>query len=94
MGTRHPLLTALLVLLFVADVFTDIATGVELVLNDHYAEGLAVLGLVALPVVLSVVAELLRGCVYSECCGEACTDWIPLMFYHIYTLIMAIGKFY
>ena len=66
----------------------DISTGVELVLNDHYAWGVAVLSLVLLPMTVSIVAELMRGCVYSGCCGEASTDWIPLIFYHVYTVIM------
>ena len=35
-GCRHPFTTLLLVVLFVLDVFTDIATGVELILNDYY----------------------------------------------------------
>ena len=85
---RHPILTFLLVLLFVTDIASDICTGVELILNDHLSWGFAVLGVVAAPVVLSIVAELLRGCVYSGCCGEASTDWIPLIFYHLYTVIM------
>ena len=66
----------------------DISCGIELLLNDHYAWGVAVLSLVLFPVVVSILAELLRGCVYSGCCGEASTDWIPLIFYHIYTVIM------
>lgn len=88
MGSRHPLLTGLLVTLFVMDVFTDVATGVELILNDHYSWGMAVLGLVALPMIVAIVAEVLRGCIYSGCCGESTTDWIPLIFYHLYTVIM------
>lgn len=88
MSCYKKLCTTFLILLFVLDVFTDISTGVELILNDHFYWGLAVLGLVLLPVVVAVVAELLRGCIYSGCCGEASTDWIPLIFFHIYTLIM------
>ena len=84
MGSRHPLLTALLVTLFVLDVASDVGTGIELILNDHYSWGCAVLGLVALPVVLAIVAEVLRGCIYGGCCGESTTDWIPLIFYHLY----------
>jgi len=42
--TRHPLATLLLAALFALDVATDVSAGVELVLNDHYAWGLAVLG--------------------------------------------------
>jgi hypothetical protein len=34
-GCRHPLATLLLVFLVVADVFSDVSTGVELILNDH-----------------------------------------------------------
>lgn len=88
MSTRHPFFTFCLVLLFVLDVATDISTGVELILNDHNGWGILVLGFVMFPVVMSIVAELLRGCVYSGCCGEASTDWIPLIFYHLYTVIM------
>ena len=66
----------------------DISTGIELILNDHYAWGVAVLSLVLFPMAVSIIAELMRGCVYSGCCGEASTDWIPLIFYHIYTVIM------
>ena len=88
MGLKHPLATTLLIGLFVLDVATDIATGIELILNDHNEWGYAVLALVALPVVVAILAELMRGCIYAGCCGEATTDWIPLMFYHLYTVIM------
>ncbi len=88
MGTRHWACTALLSALFVLDVASDVATGVELLLNDHHAWGLAVLGVVALPLVLALLGEILRGCIYTGCCGEASTDWIPLIFYHLYTVIM------
>lgn len=88
MGSKHPFVTLLLISLFVLDVATDIATGIELILNDHHAWGYLVLALVVFPVFVSIVAELLRGCIYSGCCGEATTDWIPLIFYHLYTVIM------
>ena len=88
MSGRHPLFTFLLVGLFVLDITTDIGTGIELILNDHHGWGILVLGFVGFPAVMTIVAELLRGCVYSGCCGEASTDWIPLIFYHLYTLIM------
>lgn len=86
--SSHPLATTLLLLLFVLDVGTDVATGLELVLNDHYYYGWTVLGLVLLPVVVSILAQLLRTCVYGGCCGETNTHWIPLMFYHPYTAFM------
>ena len=86
--SRHPIATTLLLLLFVLDVATDVATGIELVLNDYYLCGWAVLGLVILPVAAAIVAELLRVCVYGGCCGEASTRWIPLIFYHFYTAFM------
>ncbi len=86
--SRHPLATTLLLLLFVLDVATDVATGVELVLNDHYLWGWTVLGLVFLPNVVAILGELARACVYGGCCGEANTRWIPLILYHIYTAFM------
>jgi len=45
-GCKHPFLTLLLVGLFVADVFTDVATGIELILNDHLLWGYCVLAIV------------------------------------------------
>lgn len=86
--SRHPLATTLLLLLFVLDVATDVATGIELLLNDHYLYGWTVLGLVLLPVGVAILAELLRACVYGGCCGESTTRWIPLIFYHFYTAFM------
>lgn len=85
---RHPLATTLILLVFLLDVGSDVATGVELVLNDHYFYGWAVIGLVLLPNVLAILAELLRGCVYGGCCGEASTHWIPLIFYHFYSAFL------
>ena len=87
-GCRHPFLTLVLVVLFSFDVFTDVATGVELILNDHHVWGWSVLGLVLLPVVVAILGELFRACIYGGCCGETTTDWIPLIFYHLYAIIM------
>ena len=86
--SRHPLSTTLLFLLFLLDVTSDVATGIELYLNDHYFYGWAVLGLVLLPSVASILSEFMRSCVYGGCCGEANTHWIPLIFYHPYTAFM------
>lgn len=86
--SRHPLSTALIFLLFLLDVASDVATGIELYLNDHYVYGWAVLGLVLLPSAASILAEFMRSCVYGGCCGEANTHWIPLIFYHPYTAFM------
>ena len=91
--SRHPFATTLLVLLFVLDVATDVATGIELVLNDHYIYGWAVLGVVLLPAAVAILAEVLRTCVYGGCCGSggeaaAASRWIPLIFYHFYTAFM------
>ena len=86
--SRHPLATTLLLLLFVLDVTSDVATGIELYLNDHYFYGWAVLGLVLLPSVASILAELMRSCIYGGCCGETNTHWIPFIFYHPYTAFM------
>ncbi len=46
-GGKHPFLTLLLVGLFIGDVFTDVATGIELILNDHQVWGYCVLALVS-----------------------------------------------
>ena len=87
-GCKHPLATLFLVFLFIFDVFTDIATGIELILNDHPTWGWCVLGLVLLPSVVAILGELFRACIYGGCCGETSTDWIPLIFYHLYAVIM------
>ena len=84
----HPFNTTLLLLLFLFDTATDVASGIELILNDYNFYGWAVLGLVILPVILAVLGEFLRGCIYGGCCGEASTSWIPLIFYHFYTAFM------
>ena len=97
--SRHPLATTLLLLLFVLDTGTDVATGIELVLNDHYSYGYAVLAGCLVPLTVAILAEFFRVCVYGGCgccCGlcnsggsEATTSrWIPLMFYHFYTAFM------
>jgi len=41
---------------------------------------------------IAIIGELLRGCVYSGCCGEASTSWIPLIFYHFYTAFMIVAS--
>ena len=87
-GCKHPFATLLLVFLFILDVFTDVATGIELILNDHTTWGWCVLGLVLLPIVVAILGELFRACIYGGCCGETSTDWIPLIFYHLYAVIM------
>lgn len=86
--SRHPLATALLLLLFVLDVASDVSVGIELYLNDHYFYAWLVLGAILAPVVVAILAELCRGCVYGGCCDEANTRWIPLIFYHFYTGFM------
>jgi len=90
--SRHPFSTAMLLLLFVLETTCSIATGIELILNDHYFYGWAVLGVVLLPMIIAIIGELLRGCVYSGCCGEASTSWIPLIFYHFYTAFMIVAS--
>ncbi|XP_040569183.1 uncharacterized protein [Lepeophtheirus salmonis] len=92
MGSGKSCVTFFVVALFVLDTTTDICTGVELILNDHHGWGGLVLFCVFLPTLLSVIGEVLRGCAYSGCCGEACTDWIPLIFYHLYSVIMMAGS--
>ena len=88
--------TSLLLLLFVLDTGSDVATGIELVLNDHYYYGYTVLAGCFLPVAVAILAELFRVCIYGgcSCCsggshGETTTSrWIPLIFYHFYTAFM------
>jgi len=86
----------LLIFLYVGDVFFDIATGVELILNEHHNWGYAVLGLVALPTVAAILAEVFRVCIYGGCCCCCCccmddaagkfSNWIALLFFHLYTV--------
>lgn len=94
--SRHPLATTLLLLLFVLDTATDIATGLELVLNDHFYYGYAVLACCLLPIAVAIIAELFRVVIYGGCCGggsETTTSrWIPLMFYHFYTAFMIVAS--
>ena len=86
--SHSPFSTTLLLLLFLLDTGSSVASGIELVLNDHYFFGWAVLGVLILPITFSIIGELLRSCVYGGCCGEASTNWIPMIFYHFYTAFM------
>lgn len=98
----NPLTTFLLLFLYIGDVFSDIATGIELILNDHNHWGYAVLVLAALPIVVSILAEICRVCVYGGCCccccccmddaTGKCTNWIGLLFFHLYTIIRIGGS--
>ena len=44
--------------LFLADVFTDVALGIELILNEFHEWGYLVLGLVILPNAVALAAEV------------------------------------
>ena len=71
--------------------------GIELILNDHPNWGYAVLGLVALPTIAAILAEIFRVCIYGGCCCCCCccmddaagkfSNWIALLFFHLYTVI-------
>ena len=73
-----------------------------MILNDHYNWGYAVLAIVALPIVVSVLAEICRVCIYGGCCccccccmddkSGQCTNWIGLLFFHLYTIIRYLLK--
>lgn len=89
----------LLTTLFVSDVFTDVALGVELILNQYQFWGYCVLGLVVLPNAVSLAAEVLRACLYGGLCCCCCcclsphdfakpSNWMPLFTYHLYTAFM------
>jgi len=80
--------TFLLVVLFSLDVFTDIATGVELILNDHVQYGLLVLLLVLTPGFIAILAEIYKCCLYEGFCGRNATDWLYLLVYPLFTVIM------
>jgi len=90
--SHSPFSTTLLLLLFLLDTGSSVACGIELVLNDHYFFGWAVLGVLILPITFSIIGELLRSCVYGGCCGEASTNWIPMIFYHFYTAFMLVAS--
>lgn len=93
MSLFSKLATLGLVLLFSLDIFTDIATGVELVLNDKPYWGCLTLVLVISPSLVALLAEVYKCCLYEGCCGRNATDWLYLLIYPLFTVIMlALGS--
>jgi len=86
-------ITVSIILLFSLDIATDVATGVELILNDNPYWGTLTLVLVVCPILVAVLAEVYKCLVYEGCCGRNATDWIYLMVYPLFTVIMiALGS--
>lgn len=93
MGLASQTITVTLILLFVIDIFTDISTGVELVLNNHPYWGFLTLVLVSSPSLVALLAEVYKCCLYEGCCGRNSTDWLYLIIYPLFTVIMlALGS--
>jgi len=93
MGLANQAATISLILLFALDVFTDVATGVELILNDKPFWGGIALVLVVSPSLVALLAEVYKCCLYEGCCGRNATDWIYLIVYPLFTVIMlALGS--
>jgi len=85
--------TFLVIIIFSLDIFTDVSTGVELILNDQPYWGSLTLVLVISPVLVAILAEVYKCCLYEGCCGRNATDWIYLMIYPLFTVIMmALGS--
>jgi len=93
MGFMNITITVSIILLFSLDIATDVATGVELILNDNPYWGTLTLVLVVCPILVAVLAEVYKCLVYEGCCGRNATDWIYLMVYPLFTVIMiALGS--
>jgi len=93
MGSASQAATIFLIVLFTLDVFTDVATGIELILNDKPFWGGLTLVLVVSPSLMALLAEVYKCCLYEGCCGRNATDWIYLMVYPLFTVIMlALGS--
>ena len=57
------------------------------------AGGCLTLVLVISPVLVAILAEVYKCCLYEGCCGRNATDWIYLMIYPLFTVIMmALGS--
>jgi len=85
--------TFLVIIIFSLDIFTDVSTGVELILNDYPYWGSLTLVLVISPILVAILAEVYKCCLYEGCCGRNATDWIYLMIYPLFTVIMiALGS--
>lgn len=85
--------TFLVIILFSLDIFTDVATGVELFLNDHPFWGSLTLVLVVSPIMVAILAEVYKCCLYEGCCGRNALDWLYLIIYPLFTVIMmALGS--
>lgn len=93
MGAIKHLGTISLIIIFVVDVFFDISCGVELILNDHTFWGCLTLVLVLTPGLVAVLGEVYKCCLYEGCCGRNATDWIYLLIYPLFTIVMmALGS--
>jgi len=93
MGFISITVTVSIILLFSLDIVTDVATGVELILNDNPYWGTLTLVVVVSPILVAVLAEVYKCLVYEGCCGRNATDWIYLMVYPLFTVIMiALGS--
>jgi len=85
--------TFLVIIIFSLDIFTDVSTGVELILNDQPYWGCLTLVLVISPVLVAILAEVYKCCLYEGCCGRNRSDWIYLLIYPLFTVIMmALGS--
>jgi len=93
MGALSIFTTVSIILLFSLDIATDVAAGVELVLNDHPYWGTLTLVLAISPIFVAILAEVYKCLVYEGCCGRNATDWIYLLVYLLFTVIMlALGN--
>ena len=52
------------------------------------AGGCLTLVLVVSPILVAILAEVYKCCLYEGCCGRNATDWIYLMIYPLFTVIM------
>ena len=55
--------------------------------------GTLTLVLVISPILVALLAEVYKCCLYEGCCGQNATDWIYLLVYPLFTVIMiALGS--
>ena len=68
-------------------------TLLQLLNLSPYTGGTLTLVLVVCPILVAVLAEVYKCLVYEGCCGRNATDWIYLMVYPLFTVIMiALGS--
>ena len=53
-----------------------------------FSGGLLTLVLVISPILVALLAEIYKCCLYEGCCGRNATDWIYLLIYPLFTVIM------